>query len=134
MAPWLSGRDPPAAAAAFGSYPFPKAHEEIPIIIGEWWEMDLVELDRRMVNGFFHDNPSAAMINGKPGDLYNCSGNLEPIDFTTIAAELVRQDAIHVSQNMKIDAAEHVAALDNDVRETKLFHIGMKVDSTSSFT
>lgn len=55
------------------------------------------------------------------------------IAFSTIAAELVGQDAIQVSQNMKIDAAQHVATLDNAIGKTKLFHIGMKVDSTSRF-
>ncbi|PNT75892.1 hypothetical protein BRADI_1g40666v3 [Brachypodium distachyon] len=34
---------------------------------------------------------------------------------------------------MKIDAAQHVATLDNAIGKTKLFHIGMKVDSTSRF-
>uniref|UniRef100_A0ACD5XQB7 Uncharacterized protein n=1 Tax=Avena sativa TaxID=4498 RepID=A0ACD5XQB7_AVESA len=34
---------------------------------------------------------------------------------------------------MKIDPLEHVIALDNAIGKTKLFHIGMKVDSTSRF-
>lgn len=45
------------------------------VMSGEWWEMDLDELDRRMMDSFFDDNPSAATMNGKLGDLYNCSGN-----------------------------------------------------------
>ncbi|XP_072151653.1 laccase-15-like [Setaria viridis] len=51
------------------SYPFPNPDKDVPIIIGEWWEMDLDELD-----SFFDDNPSGATMNGKFGDLYNCSG------------------------------------------------------------
>nr|TKW02058.1 LOW QUALITY PROTEIN: hypothetical protein SEVIR_8G219900v2 [Setaria viridis] len=56
------------------SYPFPKPHKEIPIIVGEWWEMDLDELDRSLVNGYFFDIPKASTINSKLGDLQNCSG------------------------------------------------------------
>jgi laccase len=45
------------------------------VVAGEWWELDLDELDRRMVDGDFDDNPSGATMNGKLGDLYSCSGN-----------------------------------------------------------
>ncbi|KQJ87550.1 hypothetical protein BRADI_4g11857v3 [Brachypodium distachyon] len=67
----------PRSGRAGTLYPFPKPHKEIPIFIGEWWEVDLVELDRRMADGSFDDNPINATINGKLGDVYNCSGALE---------------------------------------------------------
>ncbi|KAL6611214.1 hypothetical protein ACP70R_039142 [Stipagrostis hirtigluma subsp. patula] len=57
-----------------GRYPFPAPARDVPIIIGEWWELDLLELDRRMLDGNFDDNPLSATINGKLGDLANCSG------------------------------------------------------------
>ncbi|XP_062197019.1 laccase-19-like [Phragmites australis] len=57
-----------------GKYPFPTPAKDVPIIIGEWWQLDLVELDRRMADGNFDDNPLSATINGKLGDLSNCSG------------------------------------------------------------
>ncbi|KAF2911856.1 laccase-20 isoform X3 [Oryza sativa Japonica Group] len=60
-----------------GKYPFPTPVKDVPIIIGEWWELDLVELDRRMRDGNFDDNPLSATINGKLGDLSNCSGIVE---------------------------------------------------------
>uniref|UniRef100_A0A0D9XR10 Laccase n=1 Tax=Leersia perrieri TaxID=77586 RepID=A0A0D9XR10_9ORYZ len=60
-----------------GKYPFPTPTKDVPIIIGEWWELDLIELDRRMVDGNFDDNPLSATINGKLGDLSNCSGTVE---------------------------------------------------------
>ncbi|TKW15151.1 hypothetical protein SEVIR_5G217600v4 [Setaria viridis] len=56
------------------SYPFPKPHKEIPIIIGEWWEKDLSVVGRNMRDGSLDDDPSASTINGKLGDLFNCSG------------------------------------------------------------
>jgi hypothetical protein len=43
---------------------------------GDWWDMDLDQLDRNMLDGFFSDNQKASMINGKLGDLYNCSGKI----------------------------------------------------------
>ncbi|CAL4986254.1 unnamed protein product [Urochloa decumbens] len=58
------------------SYPFPKPHKEIPIIIGEWWQIDLAQADLDIANSvdvYF----SASTINGKLGDLYNCSGTPE---------------------------------------------------------
>ncbi|KAL6905938.1 hypothetical protein ACP4OV_003539 [Aristida adscensionis] len=55
-------------------YPFPKPHRDVPIVIGEWWEIDLDELDRKTVAGILGNDPSGSMINGKLGDLYNCSG------------------------------------------------------------
>ncbi|OEL21560.1 Laccase-15 [Dichanthelium oligosanthes] len=59
------------------SYPFPKPDSEVPVIIGDWWEMDLEEVDRKMKDNFFDYFPSASTINGKLGDLFNCSGVAE---------------------------------------------------------
>ncbi|RCV39288.1 hypothetical protein SETIT_8G211300v2 [Setaria italica] len=53
------------------SYPFPKPHKEIPIIIGEWWSEDIAQVDTTVSYN------SASTINGKLGDLYNCSGAME---------------------------------------------------------
>jgi replication factor A1 len=58
---------------------------------------------------------------------------LDAIAFSTIAEELVERDAIHTSENMKIDPSEHVIALNNAIGKTRLFHIGMKADSSSRF-
>jgi laccase len=44
--------------------------------IGDWWAMDLAAVARRMKqDNFFDYFPSASTINGKLGDLFNCSGN-----------------------------------------------------------
>ncbi|KAL6642479.1 hypothetical protein ACP70R_020660 [Stipagrostis hirtigluma subsp. patula] len=59
------------------SYPFPKPHREVPIVIGEWWQIDLEQLDRDTMAGRLLNDPSGATINGKLGDLYNCSGVVE---------------------------------------------------------
>nr|TKW24870.1 hypothetical protein SEVIR_3G078100v2 [Setaria viridis] len=59
------------------SYPFPKPDREVPIIIGDWWKMDLAEVARKMKDNFFDYFPSASTIDGKLGDLFNCSGVAE---------------------------------------------------------
>ncbi|CAL4983143.1 unnamed protein product [Urochloa decumbens] len=56
------------------SYPFPKPHMEVPIIIGDWWELDLPKVDWSMKHGSFDFFASGSTINGKLGDLFNCSG------------------------------------------------------------
>lgn len=59
------------------AYPFPKPHKEIPIVIGEWWSLNLAQLAKNMEDGYYDDSSSATTINGKLGDLYNCSGVVE---------------------------------------------------------
>ncbi|KAF8672970.1 hypothetical protein HU200_049038 [Digitaria exilis] len=60
------------------SYPFPKPHKEIPIIIGDWWQMDVALLEKHFKHEIVDDLPVAATINGKLGDHYNsCSGAVE---------------------------------------------------------
>ncbi|KAM0832825.1 hypothetical protein ACQ4PT_064648 [Festuca glaucescens] len=61
-----------------GSYPFQKPHMDVPVIIGEWWQRDLMKVDKNFsTGGHFSDNPAGATINGKLGDLYNCPGFVE---------------------------------------------------------
>ncbi|XP_010553062.1 PREDICTED: laccase-7 isoform X2 [Tarenaya hassleriana] len=56
------------------SYPFPKPDKEIPILLGEWWNADVVELENIAVaTGVPPNNSDAYTINGLPGDLYPCS-------------------------------------------------------------
>ncbi|KAJ1263946.1 hypothetical protein BS78_09G225800, partial [Paspalum vaginatum] len=68
-----------------------------------------------------------------PITLTDASGNLDVVAFSTVAEDLVERDVFQASQNMKIDAEEHVIALDTAIGKIKLFHIGMKVDSSSRF-
>ncbi|KAJ0579011.1 putative laccase [Helianthus annuus] len=55
-------------------YPFPKPHEEVPIILGEWWKKDVMEvLKEFLASGSAPRDSDAYTINGQPGDLYPCS-------------------------------------------------------------
>jgi len=59
------------------SYPFPKPDKEIPVVIGEWWDIDIVKLERDVANNHYGNVPRSSTINGKLGDLNNCSGVVE---------------------------------------------------------
>ncbi|XP_019238277.1 PREDICTED: putative laccase-9 [Nicotiana attenuata] len=58
------------------SYPFPKPHADIPIILGEWWKKDLKEVILEYIassSNIMHSD--AFTINSQPGDFYPCSNN-----------------------------------------------------------
>ncbi|EEF41506.1 laccase, putative [Ricinus communis] len=66
------------------SYPFPKPKRETPIILGEWWNANPIDVLRKATRTGGAPNVSDAYtINGQPGDLYNCSSQdtvIVPID------------------------------------------------------
>ncbi|KAK9740641.1 hypothetical protein RND81_03G050300 [Saponaria officinalis] len=56
------------------TYPFPKPHAEIPIILGEWWSVDIQKLFYGFIGtGGDPNNSDSYLINGQPGALYPCS-------------------------------------------------------------
>nr|CAB3451097.1 unnamed protein product [Digitaria exilis] len=56
------------------TYPYPKPHKEIPIILGEWWNVDVEQLVKEVQRTGGDVNISNAnTINGQPGDLFPCS-------------------------------------------------------------
>lgn len=56
------------------AYPFPKPHREETVILGEWWNASVYDLERMaFLTGIPAAHADAYTINGKPGDLYNCS-------------------------------------------------------------
>ncbi|XP_062160108.1 laccase-14-like [Alnus glutinosa] len=58
------------------SYPFPKPHAEVPIILGEWWKKGITELYNEFrESGQDPSVSDAYTINGQPGDLYPCSNS-----------------------------------------------------------
>lgn len=55
-------------------YPFEKPAREVPILLGEWWNANPVEVIREAQRTGGAPNVSDAFtVNGQPGDLYNCS-------------------------------------------------------------
>ncbi|WKA10759.1 hypothetical protein VitviT2T_028316 [Vitis vinifera] len=56
------------------SYPYPKPHAEVPIILGEWWKQDITAVyEGFLATGGDPNVSDAFTINGQPGDLYPCS-------------------------------------------------------------
>ncbi|KAK3445164.1 hypothetical protein EUGRSUZ_B02753 [Eucalyptus grandis] len=57
-----------------GHYPFPTPHKEFPIILGEWWNGNVIDMQNQaQALGVPPANSDAYTINGRPGDLYPCS-------------------------------------------------------------
>ncbi|KAK7302500.1 hypothetical protein RJT34_13390 [Clitoria ternatea] len=55
-------------------YPFPKPHAEVPIILGEWWKKEVMDIsDKANKTGGEPILSNAYTINGQPGHLYPCS-------------------------------------------------------------
>ncbi|CAN6274426.1 unnamed protein product [Urochloa humidicola] len=58
------------------TYPYPKPHKEIPIILGEWCNVDVEQLfEETKRTGSDVNISDANTINGQPGDLFPCSTN-----------------------------------------------------------
>ncbi|PKA63125.1 Laccase-7 [Apostasia shenzhenica] len=56
------------------AYPFPKPYKEAAILLGEWWDANVVDVSNEaLATGQLPNISDAFTINGKPGDLYRCS-------------------------------------------------------------
>ncbi|KAL8061029.1 hypothetical protein ABFX02_02G062400 [Erythranthe guttata] len=56
------------------NYPFRKPYAEIPILLGEWWKKNVMEIEENAnKTGGEPILSDAYTINGQPGDLYPCS-------------------------------------------------------------
>ncbi|XP_072976237.1 laccase-7-like isoform X2 [Typha angustifolia] len=56
------------------AYPFPKPDREVPVLLGEWWNANIVDVENQAFStGFVPNISDAFTINGIPGDSYNCS-------------------------------------------------------------
>jgi hypothetical protein len=62
------------------------------------------------------------------------TGSIDTIAFSFVAEELVERNAYLTFQNMKIDALDHVIALDTTIGKTKVFYIGTSGSGTLNFT
>ncbi|XP_008801383.2 laccase-25-like [Phoenix dactylifera] len=56
------------------AYPFPRPYKEFPILLGEWWNANVVDVENEALAAGLQPNISDAYtINGRLGDLYRCS-------------------------------------------------------------
>ncbi|KAM7278865.1 hypothetical protein ACFE04_005999 [Oxalis oulophora] len=55
-------------------YPFPKPYVEVPIIIGNWWKQDIMQMfDTYVTKKRIPPVSDSFLINGQPGDNFPCS-------------------------------------------------------------
>ncbi|XVF05816.1 hypothetical protein REPUB_Repub05bG0205600 [Reevesia pubescens] len=83
-------------------YPFPMPKREIPILLGEWWDrnpMDVLRL--ALFTGAGPNISDALTINGQPGDLYRCSSK-EAAIFPVETGETILLRIINSAMNEEL--------------------------------
>ncbi|XP_031499409.1 laccase-14-like [Nymphaea colorata] len=56
------------------TYPFPNPYKEYVVILGEWWSANVMDMYQEKIStGADFNKSDAYMINGQPGDRYECS-------------------------------------------------------------
>ncbi|KAL4296446.1 hypothetical protein GQ457_12G030240 [Hibiscus cannabinus] len=99
-------------------YPFPMPKREIPILLGEWWDRNPMDVLRLALSTGAAPNISDALtINGQPGDLYRCSSK-ETAIFPVEVGETILLRIINSAMNeeMFFGVANHkltVVAVDS---------------------
>jgi laccase len=76
------------------SYPFEKPIREVPILLGEWWNANPIDvINEAQRTGAAPNVSDALTINGQPGDYFNCSSdgkshlNFSPVHVCTSRLE-----------------------------------------------
>lgn len=91
------------------SYPFIKPKRETPILLGEWWDANPIDVVREATRTGATPNISDAYtINGQPGDLYNCSSEetvIVPVGFGEM--NLLRVINAALNQELFFSVANH---------------------------
>ncbi|XP_072989036.1 laccase-6 [Typha latifolia] len=105
-------------------YPFPHPYEEHILILGEYWNKDVLQLEKAVLaSGGGAPPADAFLINGHPGPLYNCSANdVYKIDVVPGKTYLLR--LINAALNMEhfFSIAEHkLTIVEADGEYTKPF-------------
>ncbi|KAJ8537920.1 hypothetical protein K7X08_014460 [Anisodus acutangulus] len=106
-------------------YPFPKPKRETPILLGEWWDANPIDVVRQATRTGAAPNVSDAYtINGQPGDLYRCSSK----DTTVVVVDSGETNLLRV-----INAALN-QALFFTVANHKLTVVGADASYVQPFT
>ncbi|CAM0950175.1 unnamed protein product [Alopecurus aequalis] len=97
------------------SYPFPKPDKEEIVMLGEWWNANVFDLQiMAFLTGLPARQADAYTINGKPGDLYNCSAlnlffKVANHSFTVVAVDACyttpyESDVVVIAPGQTVDA------------------------------
>ncbi|KAJ4839803.1 Laccase-3 [Turnera subulata] len=105
-------------------YPFPMPKKEIPILLGEWWDRNPMDVLRLAdFTGAAPNVSDAFTINGQPGDLYRCSSK-ETVRFPVEAGETILLRIINSALNQQLffSVANHrLTVVGADAAYTKPF-------------
>ncbi|MQM11267.1 hypothetical protein Taro_044172 [Colocasia esculenta] len=105
------------------SYPFEKPGSEFPVILGEWWNSNIVDEAVNVQSGGAPSISDAYTINGQPGDLYNCSSQATTtIPVSSGQTTLLRVVNAALNTNMFFSVAGHaMTVVGADASYTKPF-------------
>ncbi|XP_074557324.1 laccase-14-like [Curcuma longa] len=89
------------------SFPFRTPHRQVPILLGEWWNADVVDLEKQafLTGGGIVNVSDAFTINGKPGELYpRCKNHTYKLEVVSGETYLLRiiNSALHSQLFFKI--------------------------------
>ncbi|XP_021909821.1 laccase-13-like, partial [Carica papaya] len=83
-------------------YPFPMPRREIPILLGEWWDRNPMDVLRQAIfTGAAPNVSDAYTINGQPGDFYRCSKQ-ETAVFPVQSGETILLRIINAAMNQEL--------------------------------
>ncbi|GAB4824317.1 Laccase-13 [Ancistrocladus abbreviatus] len=107
------------------SYPYPKLAREYPVLLGEWWKRDPMDVLRQAkITGAAPNVSDAFTINGQPGDLCSCSSK-ETVVFSVNAGETILLRIINAALNQ-----QHFFAIANH----QMTVVGADASYTKPFT
>ncbi|XP_016516200.1 laccase-3-like [Nicotiana tabacum] len=83
-------------------FPFSQPKKDIPILLGEWWNKDIIVIQRQtQFTGAAPNISDAYTINGQPGDLYRCSSQ-DTLKFLVNPGETILLRVINAALNQQL--------------------------------
>ncbi|CAN4101082.1 unnamed protein product [Withania somnifera] len=92
------------------NFPFSLPQKDIPVLLGEWWNRDIIAVQRQsQFTGAAPNISDAYTINGQPGDLYRCSSQ-GTIRYSVNSGETVLLRVINAALNQQLffSVANHI--------------------------
>ncbi|CAK9164145.1 unnamed protein product [Ilex paraguariensis] len=106
------------------SFPFSKPKLDIPILLGEWWNRNIIDVLRQTTfTGAAPNISDAYTINGQPGDLYRCSSK-DTLKISVKSGDTVLLRLINAALNQELffSVANHkLTVVGADAAYTKPF-------------
>ncbi|KAK3162483.1 hypothetical protein QOZ80_1BG0090060 [Eleusine coracana subsp. coracana] len=93
---------------AGNSYPFPAPDKEVPIVLGEWWNQNVVDVESdAILAGQLPVESDAFTINGKTGLLYQCANDTFTFDVEPSKTVLLRVINAGLNAHLFVKLAGH---------------------------